>query len=76
MNQEALLERLKIGEDEDTEFKSSEGGLPKSLWETLSAFANTAGGYIILGIVEKGGSAEIISVKKPQALTRSRQSRR
>ena len=63
-----LLERLKIGEDEDTEFKSAEGGLPKSLWETVSAFANTGGGHIILGIAEKGGMAEIHGIKRPDAL--------
>lgn len=37
------------------EFKISKDSLSKTFWETYSAFANTQGGYIILGVEEKDG---------------------
>lgn len=44
-----ILERLDWLEKDDLEFKSARGGVPKSLWETYSAMANTHGGVIMLG---------------------------
>jgi ATP-dependent DNA helicase RecG len=71
MNIENLLQRLDLGEDQDVEFKLAEGGLPKSLWETLSAFANTEGGTVVLGVSEKGDKPEIVGLRSPAKLIKA-----
>lgn len=52
MNKQQIIDILNIGENREVEFKESKKKLPKSLWETYSSFANTKGGFIILGIKE------------------------
>ena len=47
------------------------GGLPKSLWETISAFANTEGGTVVLGVAEKGEGYEIVGVRSPAKLIKA-----
>ena len=56
-------------EDNRREVKKAKGGLPVSLWETYSAFANCYGGVIILGVKEnKDGSWYMTGLDNPAKL--------
>lgn len=44
-------------DDGEVEVKTCETRLSADIWESVSAFANTAGGIIILGLSEKDGFA-------------------
>ncbi len=72
MTKEKLLERLKDVEWDDFEVKEASGGLPKSVWETVSAFSNTTGGVIVLGIKERkseeGATYQIVGVANAEKM--------
>lgn len=55
----------KFFENDEIECKEAADKLPKDLWETYSAFANTRGGTIYLGIKEKNGKFSISGVNYP-----------
>ena len=63
----ANIEKYK--ENNRIEAKKALGGLPNSIWETYSAFANTLGGYILLGITEKEDKTfETVDLPDPEKL--------
>ena len=58
-------------ENNRIEAKKALGGLPRSIWETYSAFANTLGGILLLGVVErKDKSLHAIDLPDPEKLVR------
>ncbi|MCI8599680.1 MAG: AAA family ATPase [Lachnospiraceae bacterium] len=52
MDMQELRQLIYKGEKVDVECKKAENNVPKSVYESYSAFANTRGGYIILGVDE------------------------
>jgi predicted HTH transcriptional regulator len=62
-----LNELNKYRENNQLEVKKAAGGLPHSLWATYSAFANTNGGVILLGVEElEDKSLHVIGVTDPE----------
>jgi ATP-dependent DNA helicase RecG len=68
MTKEELIERINDLEWEDFEAKEARSELPKSIWETVGSFSNTAGGWIVLGLKQNDGEFEVSGVKNIEKL--------
>ena len=62
MDKAELIERLRGYEWNDVEFKRAQRGVPDSAYETVSAFSNTEGGWLVFGIRDSAGGYEIVGV--------------
>ena len=65
-----LLESLRrMGSDDlNVEVKESATTLSRDVWETVSAFANTAGGIIVLGVSERAGFVPVANFETEKVL--------
>ena len=60
MEKTELIERLKGYEWNDIEFREARRDVPKNAYETVSAFSNTGGGWLVFGIRDGAGGYEIV----------------
>ncbi len=68
MTKEELIRKLADLEWEDFEVKAAKGGLPKNTWETVSAFSNTSGGWLLFGIAQTGNHFEVQGIANPEKI--------
>lgn len=68
MKKSELMQRLQDIEWDDFEVKEAKNELPKNIWEAVSAFSNSAGGWIVLGIRQTGKTFEIQGTENPEKL--------
>ena len=62
MTREELLDRLQKYEWSDIECKLARRGVSQDTYATVSAFANTAGGLLVFGVRDTGGSLQVVGV--------------
>ena len=68
MKKEELIQKLQDIEWEDFEVKEAKSEIPKNSWETVSAFSNTAGGWLIFGVKKEGKEYTILGVSNPEKI--------
>ena len=62
MTRDELIARLKGYEWTDFECKKAQRDVPKDAYTTVSAFANTEGGWLLLGVSESAGRLEVTGI--------------
>ncbi|MDR0874455.1 MAG: ATP-binding protein, partial [Prevotellaceae bacterium] len=68
MNKQQLLQRLQDIEWDNFEVKTARTDVPKDVWETVSAFSNTSGGWIVFGVSQKKKTFDIVGVDDVEKL--------
>lgn len=68
LTKEELVAKIQDIEWDDFEVKAARTELPKNIWETVSAFSNTSGGWIVCGVAQHGKQFEIEGVDNPEKI--------
>jgi len=69
MTREELIARLQDIEWEDFEVKEASFDVPKSAWDTVSAFSNTAGGWLVFGIKKEGKGYTVVGTANAEKVS-------
>ncbi|MBF0133381.1 MAG: putative DNA binding domain-containing protein [Magnetococcales bacterium] len=62
MTKDELIAKLKKFEWNDMECKKAQRGVSEDAYRTVSAFANTSGGWLVFGVEDRNGTLEIVGV--------------
>ena len=68
MTREELIAKVQDIEWDDFEAKEALKELPNSTWDTVSAFSNTSGGWILCGVAQHGKKFEIQGVENGEKI--------
>jgi len=68
MDRNALIQRLRGIEWDDFELKAATSAVPEDSYKTVSAFANTSGGWLVFGVSEKDDVYSVTGVVNPDDL--------
>jgi len=68
MRKQELIQKLEELEWEDFEVKEAKFNVPKNCWNTVSAFSNSNGGWLVFGIKQIGNHFEIQGVNNSEKI--------
>lgn len=68
MTKDQLIANLIDLEWEDFEVKEAKSEVPSSSWETVSAFSNSSGGWLIFGVKQNGQYFETVKISNPEKI--------